>query len=888
MDVLDKLQSGLFFTPSIEAVAHAHLGSIEKAEEHEDTPLPLLSLSVDVDIQSRVSTTKVTQQFTNPSESAAQNARYIFPVYDESVITSFRCWVGPSKMLEGIVKPKEVARAEFQHAVSQKKAAVLVEEMTPEIFETNVGNIPPHSFVRVEIAYTNLLKIDNCTGGLVLTIPTSIAPRYGAAPEQYTQSTLPAEGLRINIQASMSDAICKMESRSHPISVELGAVAHQSFQQFTAGAASGEFDPSKARASLSNNSTVLDRDFVLFILSAAGRSIESQAVAESHSDDSGCTVAVTINPGSLFLSNIDTEGFNGEIIFIVDQSDSMNNKIRALRDVTNVLLRSLPEDCHFNICSFGSTHSWLWPASQSYNQDSLQIATQHAALFNAYMGGTEILGALQSVESHYNSSENVPTNVIVLTDGEVWDVDSVTEYVRSTSSNIRYFALGIGDLVSHRLVEGIGKQGGGYAEVVSESVSGSWQGRVIQMLKAAMTPSRLRCEVDLGLPIPMDIAEGELPFYIQAPYHIPPLGTFSNLTLYYMVQSNLDTLPESIIVTATTDYDEILIAQMPLRKSTNSPAIHHLAAKALMADYESGHSWIHSHYHNHNPTTFQQILQREAEQLGQKWSITGKWTSYVAVDHDSQESHEASLYQADREEIRSSSHNRQLGSPGGFCDYNPDGGFSPTSPGYSPNSPVYMPNSPGFSPMSPEFAPNSPEYSPAGMDSPNYMPTTPIRSPGDTHNICSPSSPSFSPGVERKHLAKELSLLGILQTQSAEGEFQLSDTATRYLLESQFMLGVEEQLIHGLVSEDLPEEHPIRLQAYPAILNIIVIAYVTYRHAESKDLWELQIAKARRWAIKTLAGFERFAIGEKGGLKEVLSSLEKIAISRLLDNMQTV
>jgi hypothetical protein len=155
----------------------------------------------------------VTQQFSNASSSATQNARYVFPIYDGSVVTSFRCWIGNDRLLEGAVKAKEAARADFQHAVSQRKVAVLVEELAPEIFETSVGNIPAQTTVKIEITYTNLLKVDNSTGGLVLTIPTSIAPRYGDVPEGYSgNESLLTEGLRINVQASMPTAIRKMES----------------------------------------------------------------------------------------------------------------------------------------------------------------------------------------------------------------------------------------------------------------------------------------------------------------------------------------------------------------------------------------------------------------------------------------------------------------------------------------------------------------------------------------------------------------------------------------------------------------------------------------------------------------------------------------------------
>lgn len=142
MEAIDRFQSGLFVR-CLQVSKHASPApNIAPDDSTSQVPLPLLGVSIDVDITGRVSSTTVTQSFTNASPSLAQNATYLFPIYDGSVVTSFRCWVGNDKLLEGTVKPKHAAREEYREAVSRHKAAVLVEELTPEIFETNVGNIP--------------------------------------------------------------------------------------------------------------------------------------------------------------------------------------------------------------------------------------------------------------------------------------------------------------------------------------------------------------------------------------------------------------------------------------------------------------------------------------------------------------------------------------------------------------------------------------------------------------------------------------------------------------------------------------------------------------------------------------------------------------------------
>ena len=803
--------------------------------------MPLLSVSADVDVHGRLCTTKITQQFSNTSSSTAENAKYVFPIYDGSVVTSFRCWVGNDKLLEGTVKAKEAARTDFQHAISQHKVAVLVEELAPEVFETNVGNIPGQKTVKIEIIYTNLLKVDSSTGGLVLTIPSSIAPRYGVAPEGYSaQQPLFTEGLRVNVQASMPGAIRKMESRSHPISVEIGAVAHHSFSNFAAAASSETFDPSKGRATLGGTSVILDRDFVLYILCSSRELTKSQALAATQPGQPLLsTVAITIHPGDLFMQHVDTEKFEGEVIFVADRSGSMESKVRSLINVMNVFLRSLPSNCSFNIASFGDSFAWLWPSSKRYNQKNLDIASRHVGSFDANFGGTEIYLVLQSVLDCYNTRSDVPTSVILLTDGEIWDVDNVIQLVRGAAStqesNIRFFSIGIGDQVSHRLVEGIGQQGGGYAEVIPESSMGEWQERVIQMLKAALTPSRLQCEVGFGQEWTTKTSERQIsgytvhyPSVINAPHHIPVLSTFSYFTLYYMLEGELESLPTTVTVSAKTDKGEKLTTQIPLWKVAGQTAIHHLAAKALMDDYETGKSWLHilnPTLKSTNPAAFDKILEQQAQKLGQKWSITGKWTSYVAIDHASAQDHEISLQKAETIEI-------------------------------------------------------------SQLNRPRHTHTRFLADPRRGASISMRPSSPFIPTVNEFLDTKEeqISLYEILFTQTADGRFHLDDLMLSDALRQEYgELALEQSLAF------LSEKNPI-IRSDPEFetlcRNILVVVYITYHHRASRSLWELQVIKARQWIKQKMT--ELF---KKSGMQEPpevsLEELEESIIKELENkNMQ--
>ena len=79
-------------------------------------------------------------------------------------------------LIEGIIKEKEDASATYQAAVERNEPASLVEQQIDDVFSTSIGEYPPAGeTVKVEID-------DAKDDGLRFTIPTSIAPRYGALP----------------------------------------------------------------------------------------------------------------------------------------------------------------------------------------------------------------------------------------------------------------------------------------------------------------------------------------------------------------------------------------------------------------------------------------------------------------------------------------------------------------------------------------------------------------------------------------------------------------------------------------------------------------------------------------------------------------------------------
>lgn len=172
-------------------------------------------------VNGNVAFTHLKQSFRNPSNELIPEAQHTFPLYDGAVVTSFECTIGETRYLRGVVKPKQQARHEFEQARKQKReAAALLEELTPEIFETSLGNIPANTTVHIQLTYVHELKAvtmeDEMTEGLAMTIPLSIAPRYGHSDTPPMAPKLKGDKLEIWVRViddgSVNPDGCHVES----------------------------------------------------------------------------------------------------------------------------------------------------------------------------------------------------------------------------------------------------------------------------------------------------------------------------------------------------------------------------------------------------------------------------------------------------------------------------------------------------------------------------------------------------------------------------------------------------------------------------------------------------------------------------------------------------
>lgn len=67
---------------------------------------------------------------------------------------------------------------------------------------------------------------------------------------------------------------------------------------------------------------------------------------------------------------------DAEYIFLIDRSGSMHYTIRMASTALLLFVQSLPFGCKFNICSYGSDHSFMFKNSVLYDDESLEYAAK--------------------------------------------------------------------------------------------------------------------------------------------------------------------------------------------------------------------------------------------------------------------------------------------------------------------------------------------------------------------------------------------------------------------------------------------------------------------------------------------------------------------------------
>lgn len=406
----------------------------------------LLGVKLSGDLHGLLFEAEVEQRFVNPGKKNIE-VIYSFPLPWGAVLLGVDVTLGGQR-LSGAVVEKKQAEARYEETLGDGNAAIMLERNHDQSYSLNLGNLAPGEHCNISLRYAQTLEF--AQQGLRLLIPTVIAPHYGDAqrdgglmPHQVPHHSLEAEHpfeLMLRLHGPLAQA--RVASPSHPI-----AVARETAEE-------GDLlCISLARKAF------LDRDFVLVIDQLRQ---EAMAVtAQDSSDKAQVALLASFCPRLAQEENRDTA-----IKILVDCSGSMQgDSIQAARRALMAIVEQLGPDQRFSLSRFGSQIEHRTRGLWKLTDVTRQAAQRWVEGLQADLGGTEMETALRSTFALRDDKEDRQSDLLLITDGEIFAIDAILEAART--SGHRIFVVGIGSSSAETHLRRLAEASGGACDFIA-------------------------------------------------------------------------------------------------------------------------------------------------------------------------------------------------------------------------------------------------------------------------------------------------------------------------------------------------------------------------------------------------------------------------------------
>lgn len=429
--------------------------------------IPLQAVAIDACLRDLLAQVEVAQTYAN-HESQPIEALYTFPLPTAAILLDFEVQLGERRLVGRVVE-KHAAEKSYEAAITSGNLAIMLENPQPGLYTVNLGNLLPGEVATIRFRYALLL--DWRENGVRFALPTTLAPRYGdpaqagLAPQQVpTAAADVRHPFSVNIRLEGSLAAAGVSSPSHRLATRMvdGSVA------------------------VTLQGASMDRDVIVDLQVAR----DQRGFAWWQPDVGGVAVVAAFQAD--FGLTADPAPRNVKIV--VDCSGSMaGDSIQQAKEALARILDGLRPQDEFNVICYGS-HAVAWfPRQVVASPANLQAAREKLREVDANLGGTETAAALQAAYQSL-SRDQAAGDVLLITDGEIWQFEPVIEAARS--SGHRIFTVGVGSAVSEPFVTGLASATGGACEMVTPNEA--MAERIHRHFRRMYAPRARSIQIDWG------------------------------------------------------------------------------------------------------------------------------------------------------------------------------------------------------------------------------------------------------------------------------------------------------------------------------------------------------------------------------------------------------
>lgn len=378
------------------------------------------------------------QTYRNTSDSVLEVV-YTFPLPTQAVLMGFASELNGERKV-GTVVAKRAAERQYEEALAEGDAPVMVEALADGLHTANIGNLKPGDELVLEVRFAQLLSFEQ--GRLRLAIPTTIAPRYGKAeaaglqPQQVPHASLLAEyplSLSVIIAGALASGIVECPT-------------HRFSQEAVDGGLRLDLAPD----------AWLDRDVVIVV--KPHEPLPSLVIQARDTVPEAAPVVLM----AALQPPLTTPRKHIALKLLVDCSGSMGgDSIASARVALHGALAGLTEHDQVSVSRFGSTVEHVLAPSASTPQTLRRLKPAVDAI-DATLGGTEMEAALRAVFALPVPRDCAGADVLLVTDGEIWQAEEMTAAARA--SGHRVFAIGVGSSPAEGVLRALAEATGGACE----------------------------------------------------------------------------------------------------------------------------------------------------------------------------------------------------------------------------------------------------------------------------------------------------------------------------------------------------------------------------------------------------------------------------------------
>lgn len=396
--------------------------------------IPLQRVTATGDLAGVFLRMSIRQHFHNPTDHPLE-VTYSFPLPQAAVLLAAEIHIR-DQVFQSQVSETPSARARYDASIETGDTAILITH-DADFYTMRLGNVPAGEDVIIHIRYGEWLTPNDDM--VRISLPTTIAPRYGTPPAELSPDQVPVTSLTVTYPFSYGLHIheCALDQVSVP-----SHVAH--------------IAPLDGGVAVAIESACMDRDVVVQVRGYAAYRANMTAFHQKQHWH-GTYLTIPHKTAASVASAM-------HIKLLIDCSGSMGgSSIAQARQAVMRVLGMLRDGDSIAVTRFGSNVVDVTPGLMKVGAAVRKQMNNWTKTIEADLGGTEIARAIQYVLAM--PTHNQPCDIVVLTDGEAWGIREVATAAKA--SGHRVFPVVIGHAPSDSDLQLLAKQTGGFCETVT-------------------------------------------------------------------------------------------------------------------------------------------------------------------------------------------------------------------------------------------------------------------------------------------------------------------------------------------------------------------------------------------------------------------------------------